>query len=69
MVKRWVVIITILLTAFSLWKLYPGWIKGDFSAGTRPALNLGLDLQGGTYLKYEVETDQIAKDENGKPKV
>jgi preprotein translocase subunit SecD len=69
MVKRWVVILTILFTAFSLWKLYPGWIKGDFSAGTRPALNLGLDLQGGTYLKYEVETDQIAKDENGKPKV
>src|ERR1700758_5789653 len=47
MVKRWVVIITILLTAFSLWKLYPGWVKGDFSAGMKPALNLGLDLQGG----------------------
>jgi protein-export membrane protein SecD len=69
MVKRWVVIVTILLTGFSLWKLYPGWIHGDFSAGMKPALNLGLDLQGGTYLKYEVETDQIPKDEFGKPKV
>ena len=69
MVKRWVVIVTILLTAFSLWKLYPGWFKGDFSAGMAPALNLGLDLQGGTYLKYEVEIDQIPKDANGQPKV
>ena len=69
MVKRWVVIVTILLTAFSLWKLYPGWVRGDFSAGMTPALNLGLDLQGGTYLKYQVETDQIPKDANGQPKV
>lgn len=69
MVKRWVVIVTLLLTGFSLFKLYPGWFKGDFSAGMTPALNLGLDLRGGTYLKYEVEVDQIAKDDNGKPKV
>jgi protein-export membrane protein SecD len=69
MVKRWVVIVTVALTLFSLYKLYPGWFKGDFSAGMRPALNLGLDLQGGTYLKYEVETDLIPKDAFGKPKV
>ena len=70
MVKRWVVIVTGLLTLFSLWELYPGWFKGDFSSGLlKPALNLGLDLQGGTYLKYEVETDQIAKDDLGKPKI
>jgi protein-export membrane protein SecD len=69
MVKRWVVIVTVLLTGLSLWKLYPGWFRGDFSAGMTPALNLGLDLQGGTYLKYEVQVDQIPKDDNGKPKV
>lgn len=69
MTKRWVVIVTVLLAGLSLFKLYPGWFKGDFSAGTKPALNLGLDLQGGTYLKYEVEVDKIAKDENGKPRV
>jgi protein-export membrane protein SecD len=69
MVKRWVVIVTLLLTGFSLYKLYPGWFQGDFSSGLKPALNLGLDLQGGTYLKYEVETDKIPKDDNGKPKV
>ena len=69
MVKRWVVIVTVFLTLFSLYKLYPGWFKGDFSSGLKPALNLGLDLQGGTYLKYEVEVDQIPKDSAGKPKV
>jgi protein-export membrane protein SecD len=69
MVKRWVVIVTVLLTGFSLYKLYPGWFKGDFSSGMTPALNLGLDLQGGTYLKYEVEVDQIPKDAAGKPTV
>ena len=69
MVKRWVVIVTACLTLFSLYKLYPGWFKGDFSSGFTPALNLGLDLRGGTYLKYEVEVDQIPKDDNGKPKV
>jgi protein-export membrane protein SecD len=69
MTKRWVVISTIVLTLLSLWKLYPGWIKGDFSAGLKPALNLGLDLQGGTYLKYEVEVDKIPKGPDGKPQV
>ncbi len=69
MVKLWVVIVTVLLTLGSLYKLYPGWFRGDFSGGFRPALNLGLDLQGGTYLKYEVEADQIAKGPDGRPKV
>jgi protein-export membrane protein SecD len=69
MVKRWVVILTVLLTGGSLYKLYPGWFKGDFSSGWKPALNLGLDLQGGTYLKYEVMVDQIPKDASGKPTV
>ncbi len=69
MVKRWVVIVTVGLSLFSLYELYPGWFRGDFSAGMNPALHLGLDLQGGTYLKYEVEADQIPKDAAGKPKV
>ncbi|MGH7442884.1 MAG: protein translocase subunit SecD, partial [bacterium] len=69
MVKRWVVILTVALSLLSLYELYPGWFKGDFSTGLKPALSLGLDLQGGTYLKYEVEVDQIAKDAAGKPRV
>jgi preprotein translocase subunit SecD len=69
MIKRWVIITTTILTLLSIWKLYPGWLQGDFSSGTKPALNLGLDLQGGTYLKYEVGLNEIPKDENGKPKV
>ncbi len=58
-----------MLTALSFYELYPGWVKGDFSGGSRPALNLGLDLQGGTYLKYEVEIDKIPKNDAGKPMV
>jgi preprotein translocase subunit SecD len=69
MQRRGTLIITAILTLFCLYKLYPGWFSGDFSSGTKPALNLGLDLQGGTYLKYEVEVDKIAKDEAGKPKI
>jgi preprotein translocase subunit SecD len=69
MQRRWIMIVTAVLTLLSLYKLYPGWVKGDFSGGSKPALNLGLDLQGGTYLKYEVEVDKIPKDELGKPMV
>ena len=69
MQRRWIMIVTAVLTVLSLYKLYPGWVKGDFSGGSRPALNLGLDLQGGTYLKYEVETDKIPKTDAGKPMV
>jgi preprotein translocase subunit SecD len=69
MQRRWVLIVTALLTALSLYELYPGWVKGDFSQGSKPALNLGLDLQGGIYLKYEVEVDKIAKTDLGKPMV
>lgn len=69
MQRRWTLIITLALSLASIYKLYPGWLKGDFSAGLKPMLNLGLDLQGGTYLKYEVLTDQIAKGPDGKPQV
>jgi preprotein translocase subunit SecD len=70
MQRRWIMIVTAVLTVLSLYKLYPGWIRGDFSGDFhKPALNLGLDLQGGTYLKYEVEVDKIPKLDNGKPSV
>jgi preprotein translocase subunit SecD len=70
MQRRWIMIVTVVLTLLSLFKLYPGWVQGDFSKSYRePALNLGLDLQGGTYLKYEVEVDKIPKNEAGKPMV
>ena len=69
MQRRWVLIVTALLTLLSFYELYPGWVKGDFSQGSKPSLNLGLDLQGGTYLKYEVEVDKIPKNDSGKPMV
>jgi preprotein translocase subunit SecD len=69
MQRRWILIITLALSLASLHKLFPGWVKGDFSAGLKPEINLGLDLQGGTYLKYEVMTEQIPKDAEGKPMV
>lgn len=69
MQRRWILITTLALALASLYKLYPGWVKGDFSAGWRPQMNLGLDLQGGTYLKYEVMTDKIPLGEDGKPQV
>jgi len=61
--NRWIWTITLALAALSLWALFPA---GDFS---KPNLTLGLDLQGGTYLKLEVETDKIPRDANGKPAV
>ncbi len=64
----WVIAITGLLTLGSLWVLFPQIIKGQ-SGDWTPALNLGLDLRGGTYLKYEVEMDKIPLGPDGKPVV
>jgi protein-export membrane protein SecD len=55
---------TILLAIGSLLMIYPDAYRGNFS---QPNLNLGLDLQGGTYLKLEVETDKIPLDSTGHP--
>src|SRR5258708_3108109 len=57
-------LITTLLALGSLVMIYPEAYRGNFS---QPNLNLGLDLQGGTYLKLEVETDKIPLDASGQP--
>ena len=62
--NRMIWLLTLALMVFSVWKIYPKFYEGDFSEA---ALSLGLDLQGGTYLKMEVETDKIPKDKNGLP--
>lgn len=59
-------LITLALAMGSILAVYPGAYKGDFS---QAALSLGLDLQGGTYLKLEVETDKIPKDASGQPMI
>jgi preprotein translocase subunit SecD len=58
---------TLLLTLASLYFLYPQWARFEFTS--KPSLNLGLDLQGGMYLKMEVDMDKLPKDDKGKPKV
>jgi preprotein translocase subunit SecD len=57
-------LVTTLLAIGSLLMIYPEAYRGNFS---QPNLNLGLDLQGGTYLKLEVETDKIPLDPTGHP--
>jgi preprotein translocase subunit SecD len=59
-------LVTAFLALGSLHLVFPQGYRGDFS---QPNLNLGLDLQGGTYLKLEVETDKIPKDERGVPAI
>jgi protein-export membrane protein SecD len=59
-------LLSALLALGSIYAVYPNALKGDFS---QPNLNLGLDLQGGTYLKLEVEVDKIPLDDKGHPSV
>lgn len=62
-VSRWkialVLIATVFAIVFSLPNLFgsntPSWLPGD-------RLNLGLDLQGGSYLLLEVDTDALARE-------
>ena len=57
-------IITLLLIAFSLWKLYPPFDIKD-AEGTvieKGKIKLGLDLQGGMYLKLAIDTENMPKD-------
>jgi protein-export membrane protein SecD len=64
-----VFIFTAALSLFSLYFLFPNWFRGDFSS-TKPNLTLGLDLQGGMYLKLAVDVDKLPKDpKTGKPTI
>lgn len=59
-------LISALLAIGSIYAIFPESYKGNFKTVN---LNLGLDLQGGTYLKLEVETDKIPKNEQGQPAI
>lgn len=57
-------IVTLAFIAFSLWKLYPPFDIKD-AEGTvieKGKIKLGLDLQGGMYLKLAVDTENMPKD-------
>jgi protein-export membrane protein SecD len=62
-----VIVITLALSLLSVYFLYPQWSRLDFSS--KPNLNLGLDLQGGMYLKMEVDMDKLPKNADGKPRI
>jgi preprotein translocase subunit SecD len=62
-----VIVITLALSLLSVYFLYPQWSRLDFSS--KPNLNLGLDLQGGMYLKLEVDMDKLPKGADGKPRI
>jgi protein-export membrane protein SecD len=50
---KWKIILIISIMLLSIWKLVP----------LKNALNLGLDLQGGTYLTLQVVTDELSEDQ------
>ena len=58
-------LLTAVLAVAALYFLFPQWAHMDFTS--KPNLNLGLDLQGGMYLKMEVDMDKLPKDADGQP--
>ncbi|MEI7640646.1 MAG: protein translocase subunit SecD [bacterium] len=56
-----VFIISIILIAFSVWKLYPIFDMKDSEGNIiqKGKMKLGLDLQGGMYLKLAIDTEKL----------
>ncbi|HDQ25239.1 MAG TPA: protein translocase subunit SecD [bacterium] len=61
---QFVAFITLAFLAFTAWKLYPPFDIKDIEGTvvTKGKINLGLDLQGGVYLKLAVEDDKLPGD-------
>jgi preprotein translocase subunit SecD len=63
---RWklilVLIATLLGIAYTLPNVLPASVRSHMPAWASKTLNLGLDLQGGSYLLYEIDTQQLAVD-------
>ena len=75
--SRWKILLVVLATVFGIvWtvpNLLPRETTDKWPAWINQRLNLGLDLQGGSYLLLEVETDAIRRetirDEDGEEEV
>ena len=54
-------ILTILMVAFSVWKIWPPFDTKDAMGNVleKGKIKLGLDLQGGMYLKLAIDTDKM----------
>ena len=64
--SRWKIISVALATIFGLLFTLPNLLPADVRAKLPPflpsqTLNLGLDLQGGSYLLYEVDTEALSR--------
>ena len=59
--RQWLIILTIGLVLGSIWAIYPPLDILDSEGGLvkKGKIHLGLDLQGGMYLKLEVETKDL----------
>lgn len=57
-------IITVILIALSIWKIYPPFDIKDSEGNIieKGKIKLGLDLQGGMYLKLAIDTDNMPKE-------
>ncbi|MBN1594431.1 protein translocase subunit SecD [candidate division FCPU426 bacterium] len=63
-VRQWLTALTVVLVIASLWAVYPPFdIKDSTGALVKKGkINLGLDLQGGMYLKLEVDAAELPKE-------
>ena len=54
-------ILTIIMVIFSVWKIYPPFDIKDAQGNVleKGKIKLGLDLQGGMYLKLAIDTDKM----------
>lgn len=64
--SRWKIILVTLVTLLGVWfslpNLLPQSVKEQYKFLPQNGLNLGLDLQGGSHLLLEVDTDALARD-------
>jgi len=59
--RQWLTALTVVLVIASIWAVYPPFDIKDAEGGLvkKGKINLGLDLQGGMYLKLEVDTKAL----------
>ncbi len=62
--RQWLTALTVVLVIASIWAVYPPFDLRDSEGGLlkKGKINLGLDLQGGMYLKLEVDTSNLPAD-------
>ncbi|MCK5241565.1 protein translocase subunit SecD [bacterium] len=62
--RQWLTALTVVLVISSIWAVYPPFDVKDSDGGLvkKGKINLGLDLQGGMYLKLEVDIKELPGD-------